>query len=111
MRGFRFLKRAAWCLASAVLALSSCLQIQATPEPEVNARYGLTSRPESKPFLLMPSDTNGPLPKLLSQTGAFKDVRTLTPSECLIPHDLNVAFWSDGAEKSRWVAVPNQGGH
>ena len=24
----------------------------------------------------------------------------------LIPYDLNVAFWSDGADKSRWIAVP-----
>jgi len=58
----------------------------------------------------MPSEANGNLPKLLSQTGAFKDVRTLTPSESLIPYDLNVAFWSDGAAKWRWVAIPNENG-
>jgi uncharacterized repeat protein (TIGR03806 family) len=58
----------------------------------------------------MPSTADGSMPKLLSQTGAFKDVRTLTPSESLIPYDLNVSFWSDGAAKSRWVAVPNQNG-
>jgi uncharacterized repeat protein (TIGR03806 family) len=58
----------------------------------------------------MPSQADGPLPKLLSQTGAFKDLRTLTPVESLIPYDLNVSFWSDGATKSRWIAVPNQNG-
>jgi Chitobiase/beta-hexosaminidase C-terminal domain len=26
----------------------------------------------------------------------------------LIPYDIVVAFWSDGAGKSRWVAVPNE---
>jgi uncharacterized repeat protein (TIGR03806 family) len=50
------------------------------------------------------------MPKLLSQTGAFKDVRTLTPSESLIPYDLNVSFWSDGATKSRWISLPNENG-
>jgi hypothetical protein len=58
----------------------------------------------------MPSQPNGPLPKLLSKTGAFKDVRNLTPVDSLIPYDLNVSFWSDGATKSRWVAIPNQNG-
>jgi uncharacterized repeat protein (TIGR03806 family) len=58
----------------------------------------------------MPSQADGPLPKLLSQTGAFKDVRTLSPTESLIPYDLNVSFWSDGATKSRWIAVPNENG-
>jgi hypothetical protein len=59
----------------------------------------------------MPSQANGPIPKLLSHTGAFKDVRTLTPVESLIPYDLNVPFWSDGATKSRWISVPNQNGY
>lgn len=54
----------------------------------------------------MPSNASGAFPKLLSQTGAFKDVRTLTPSGDLIPYDLIVPFWSDGAEKSRWMAMP-----
>jgi uncharacterized repeat protein (TIGR03806 family) len=58
----------------------------------------------------MPSEANGPMPKLLSQTGAFKDVLTLTPIESLIAYDLNVSFWSDSATKSRWIAVPNENG-
>ena len=58
----------------------------------------------------MPSRADGALPRLLSQTGAFKDVRTLTPNESLIPYDLNISFWSDGAMKSRWVVIPNENG-
>ncbi len=58
----------------------------------------------------MPSQADGPMPKLLSQTGAFNDVRTLSPNESLIQYDLNVSFWSDGATKSRWIAVPNENG-
>lgn len=70
--------------------------------------YALDSRPQSKPFLNLPSDASGTIPALLSQTGAFDEIRTLSPSAALIPYDLNCAFWSDGAAKSRWIAVPRE---
>jgi len=54
----------------------------------------------------MPPASTGAIPKLLSQTGAFRDVSTLSPAECLVPYDLNVPFWSDGAEKDRWICLP-----
>ncbi len=56
--------------------------------------------------LRMPPKATGEIPKLLSQTGAFRDTASLTPENVLVPYDLNVPFWSDGAEKSRWVCVP-----
>src|SRR5206468_3482644 len=31
------------------------------------------------------------------------------PSPALIPYELNVPFWSDGAEKRRWMALPHDG--
>jgi uncharacterized repeat protein (TIGR03806 family) len=55
----------------------------------------------------MPRRANGKFPSLLSQTGAFNDTHNLIPSEGLIPYDLVVAFWSDGASKERWAAVPS----
>lgn len=73
-------------------------------------KFGLNSRVESKPFLEMPDRPDGQLPLLLSQTGAFKDMRALSPVDSLIPYDLNVPFWSDGAAKSRWIAVPGDTG-
>jgi uncharacterized repeat protein (TIGR03806 family) len=72
-----------------------------------SAAYGLNSRPPAKAYLQMPDRANGQLPRLLSQTGAFKDMRVLKVSDSLIPYDLNVAFWSDRAMKSRWVSVPS----
>ncbi len=72
-----------------------------------DAPYGLTTRPPCDAFLRMPPNDRGPIPALLSQTGAFKDVRALAPADGLIPYDLNVSFWSDGASKLRWVAVPD----
>lgn len=46
------------------------------------------------------------LPRLLSQTGVFLELGTLTPNPVLIPYEVNVSFWSDGAEKRRWLALP-----
>jgi uncharacterized repeat protein (TIGR03806 family) len=71
--------------------------------------YGLASRTAPKPYLLMPQSAAGKLPALLSQTGVFKDTRNLVPSTGLIPYDLVVAFWSDGASKLRWASVPKGG--
>jgi uncharacterized repeat protein (TIGR03806 family) len=69
--------------------------------------YGLSARIAPTAYLRMPHRADGRIPLLLSQTGAFSDTRNLVPSSGLIPYDIVVAFWSDGASKSRWVAVPS----
>ncbi len=51
----------------------------------------------------------GSLPRTLSKTGAFRDLKTLKPASGLVAYDVNSPLWSDGAAKSRWVAVPNDG--
>ena len=51
------------------------------------------------------------IPQLLSQTGAFQNLSTLEPSAGIIPYDMITSLWSDGAEKYRWLAVPNDGSH
>ena len=68
-------------------------------------------RPLAKAYLNMPTRDNGAIPALLSQTGAFKNTRDLEPVESLIPYDLNLAFWSDGAAKDRWMCLPNDPEH
>jgi uncharacterized repeat protein (TIGR03806 family) len=68
--------------------------------------YGLSARIPTKPYLNMPQRGDGKVPPLLSQTGAFRVTRDLVPSRGLIPYDIVEAFWSDGAAKSRWVAIP-----
>ncbi len=45
-------------------------------------------------------------PKLLSATGAFKDVAKLEPAEELVGYDVASPLWSDGASKTRWIAAP-----
>lgn len=70
--------------------------------------YGLENRPAVGPFLngLLPATSADPFPAQLSQTGAFSDVATLTAAPELIPFDVNAALWTDGALKSRWIALP-----
>tara|TARA_R110002051_G_scaffold55112_2_gene102924 strand:+ start:17403 stop:20720 length:3318 start_codon:yes stop_codon:yes gene_type:complete len=51
------------------------------------------------------------LPSLLSETGAFSDLQTLQPNQGILPYELIESFWSDGAEKKRWMAIPNNGTH
>jgi uncharacterized repeat protein (TIGR03806 family) len=78
------------------------------PEPrDESSSYGISARTAAKPYLNMPHRADGPMPRLLSETGAFADVRRLRPNRALLPYDLIVAFWSDGAVKSRWAAIPN----
>ena len=52
---------------------------------------------------------HSPFPTVLSATGAFSDVPNVVPSEGVIPYAPNSPFWSDGALKERWMAVPNDG--
>jgi uncharacterized repeat protein (TIGR03806 family) len=48
-------------------------------------------------------------PNLLSDTGAFSSVALAAPRPYWVPYGLNQPFWSDGALKSRLVALPNDG--
>jgi uncharacterized repeat protein (TIGR03806 family) len=73
----------------------------------LNLQSGQETRPKPAAYLHMPDRADGPLPSLLSQTGAFLDTRQLIPSDGLLPYELNVSFWSDGALKSRWMALPD----
>ena len=52
-----------------------------------------------------------PIPNLLSETGAFSDLENMIPAEGIIPYTVNSPFWSDAAEKKRWIAVANDGDH
>ncbi|MAS94834.1 MAG: hypothetical protein CMO55_16675 [Verrucomicrobiales bacterium] len=48
-------------------------------------------------------------PSTLSATGAFSDLASLTPRSGVMPYDLVQPLWSDGADKKRWIAIPNDG--
>jgi uncharacterized repeat protein (TIGR03806 family) len=90
-------------IAVAMFALMTIAQSSWADAP---AAYGIASRVPAKAYLNMPGNSHGKIPLLLSQTGAFTDLRTLTPAPGLIPYDLIVPFWSDGAAKVRYLALP-----
>ena len=48
-------------------------------------------------------------PALLSATGAFSNMTSATPAPFWVPYALNQPFWSDGASKFRFIALPNDG--
>ena len=92
-------------LAVAVLAAGIVNSFSVLPT-EITRQYGIDSRPETKSYLSMPARGDGVMPPLLSQTGAFESVRDFKPDGGLIPYDLIVPFWSDGAVKVRWASIP-----
>lgn len=47
-----------------------------------------------------------PLPATLADTGAFADVAPLSPQAGVVPYEINLPFWSDGAVKKRWFSIP-----
>ena len=47
------------------------------------------------------------IPKHLSQTGVFSDMKKMTPADFLIPYQPITPLWSDGAQKLRWMALPD----
>jgi uncharacterized repeat protein (TIGR03806 family) len=56
---------------------------------------------------LVRNSGGGTIPALLSQTGAFSNLATLTPNAGIVPYAPNVAFWSDNAIKTRWFSIPD----
>jgi uncharacterized repeat protein (TIGR03806 family) len=105
-RGGRWRRRLKVLAVCSLLGAPAALYAALTSSADSAARYGLDKRIAAHPYLNMPATADGKIPQLLSQTGAFKDTRNLVPSDALIPYDLNVAFWSDGARKPRYIAVP-----
>jgi uncharacterized repeat protein (TIGR03806 family) len=95
----------AFAVAAPIFANTPIARAENTSQ---SSPYGLPSRVAPKAYLRMPHLADGKMPPLLSQTGAFSDTRHLIPSEGLIPYDLVVAFWSDGASKLRWAAIPDE---
>jgi uncharacterized repeat protein (TIGR03806 family) len=55
----------------------------------------------------LPDEPVDPFPKTLSETGCFDPSNPREPLEALIPYEVAHSFWSDGAEKRRWMALPD----
>lgn len=46
-------------------------------------------------------------PTLLSQTGCVDSAHPTLPAAGMIPYGVNLPLWSDGADKERWMALPD----
>jgi uncharacterized repeat protein (TIGR03806 family) len=47
------------------------------------------------------------VPQKLSETGCVNPQNPRQICDCIIPYDVNVSFWSDGAIKGRFLAIPD----
>jgi uncharacterized repeat protein (TIGR03806 family) len=54
-----------------------------------------------------PQNGGGAAPTLLSATGCVNPSAPTQPASGLIPYAINAPFWSDGALKERWLALPD----
>ena len=57
--------------------------------------------------IFQPGTGGGTIPPTLSASGCVSQADAKLPAEGLIPYDINAPFWSDGATKERWLALPN----
>ena len=51
-------------------------------------------------------DTSADFPQRLSETGLFTSLADLEPSAGVVPYEVRVPRWMDGASAKRWIAIP-----
>jgi uncharacterized repeat protein (TIGR03806 family) len=51
--------------------------------------------------------SNSPVAAKLSETGCVDSADPRLPADGLIPYEVAAPFWSDGAQKERWLAIPD----
>ena len=100
-----------WSCLLCAAACGSSGDVQVLYEPWIES-----PGPRQPAFLAFSSayDGRGPaplgaldFPKRLSDTGAFADLATLEPLSGIVPYDVQVPLWSDGAYKRRWLVLPD----
>lgn len=89
--------------------LDSGLNISAFGEGADGELYVIDySSVSSRIYKLVPAGDvgTGNLPVLLSATGCVKPDDPKKPVDALVPYEVNVPLWSDGAVKQRWLSMP-----
>lgn len=94
--------------APRVLHRSGARRIAAWAEDESGEIYGVRYdggivRVVAAP----PPDDDDAFPYTLLASGCVQEDDPVSPVAELVPYDVNVPFWSDGADKRRWLAVPD----
>jgi hypothetical protein len=55
-----------------------------------------------------PQTSPSAFPRRLSESGLFKSVKGHVVEDALIPYSVNSPLWSDGAAKTRFIAIPGE---
>lgn len=92
------------CLQRRWRALALGALLAASPALAQDAPYGLDQRVPNTALLI--DLGQGPPPETISASGAFSDPASQTPAPGLIPYGVNSELWSDGAYKTRYLALP-----
>jgi uncharacterized repeat protein (TIGR03806 family) len=58
-------------------------------------------------LVFQPGAGGGTIPSSLAASGCVDSSNPTRPASGLIPYSVNAPFWSDGAVKDRWIALPN----
>jgi uncharacterized repeat protein (TIGR03806 family) len=58
-------------------------------------------------YRLVFTSSGGTIATSLKATGCVNSTDAKQPASGLIPYSVNVAFWSDGATKDRWIGLPD----
>lgn len=65
------------------------------------------NNPNGQFLILSPADQpKDSAPRTLSETGIFTDIQTMKPDAEFVHYEVNLPFWSEGAEKTRWISLP-----
>ena len=70
------------------------------------APYSFEERQPNTSLLIDP--VAGQVPQTISASGLFSDMAARTPAPGLIPYGVNSVLWSDGAVKTRFIALPGE---
>ncbi len=93
---------------AAVLVMESGLQIASFAQDNAGELYVLDYG-SGKISRIIGTIASSGIPQKLSQTGCFDASDPTSPNSVLVPYDVSSPLWSDGAEKSRWMALPPSG--
>lgn len=87
------------------LLISSGLNIASFGQGR-NGEIFVVSYGDGRIYSLAPAGVAA-VPARLSDTGYVQAGDATQPVACFIPYEINAPFWSDGAEKSRYFAIPD----
>ncbi|MCS6771743.1 MAG: PQQ-dependent sugar dehydrogenase [Kiritimatiellae bacterium] len=71
----------------------------------------LMAKLDGQVFRLLPLISTSGVPAQLSAAGIFSNLVTLSTHPGILPYDVNVPFWADGASKKRWFSIPSTNLH